>query len=78
MFIILRYNLGINTKALCHFCFDGLEAIKMIENSVQKSKITGLNKMEYDLILIDCNMPFLDGYETTLRIRQYLYDNNFI
>ena len=37
---------------------DGLKALERLENE------------DFDLVLMDCNMPLLDGYQTTRRIRQ--------
>lgn len=41
---------------------NGLQALKMLEEN------------HYDLVLMDCQMPELDGYETTQRLRQNGFD----
>lgn len=47
----------------------GLKA-DVANNGVEALKILNKSKKEYDLILMDCQMPELDGYETTKAIRE--------
>ncbi|MDX1453594.1 MAG: response regulator, partial [Oleiphilaceae bacterium] len=46
----------------CDVAENGLEALKMLENTE--------TQLLYDLVLMDCQMPELDGYSTTTRIRR--------
>ncbi len=41
---------------------NGIEALKLLENT------------HYDAVFMDCNMPQMDGYETTNKIRQFKSD----
>ena len=45
---------------------DGLEALESVRNSVRDMNFS------YGLIIIDCSMPLMNGYEATEKIRRYL------
>jgi CheY-like chemotaxis protein len=68
--IILKCALNINTSLLCVKAFNGQEALDRVITSVESNNY---QHCDYSLILMDCNMPFMDGYEATLKIREYLY-----
>jgi diguanylate cyclase (GGDEF)-like protein len=44
-------------NCVCHFAVNGLEAVQAVQTK------------QFDVILMDCSMPELDGYEATARIR---------
>ena len=48
----------------CDIAIDGSEALK------------ALAKKEYDIVFMDCQMPVMDGYESTTKIREMEGDKN--
>ena len=46
------------------FAYNGEQAVAYIQEAIDNS-----DPFRFQLILMDCNMPFLDGYEATKRIR---------
>ena len=68
--IILNTILKLDTFRTCSIAYNGLEALEKVKQSVQAYQ--GQN-CGFDLILMDCNMPFMDGYDSTQEIRKYLY-----
>ena len=52
-----------NRKEITEFVFDGQQAVEKIEQSIS-------NPNKYSLIIMDCSMPFMDGYHATEKIRE--------
>jgi two-component system sensor histidine kinase/response regulator len=67
----LMLMLGVpNRKQIATFAYDGEQAVKSIQDSIDEGDIG-----RYNLILMDCNMPFMDGYAATTKIREILLQN---
>ena len=68
-------NLMVISKYCRDFAFEvieaknGLEAIKEAENLLQKQKVA------FDFIFMDCDMPILDGFEASKRINEIYAEN---
>ena len=69
--IILKYKVGIDADIFCDSACDGLDALKVVINDTEENHQG--KGTSYQLILMDCNMPHLDGYEASDRIRQFYY-----
>ena len=52
--------------------YDGKQALDAVIKNVERNR--PIKHCNYELILLDCNMPIMDGYTATLKIRQYLYE----
>ena len=65
LIILEKYILSINRNCLIEKAFNGKQAIEKVLSS----------KKRFDLILMDCNMPVLDGYKTTEILKKMMKEN---
>lgn len=62
-------------KLMRHIMFKMLVILGIDENNITEVSsgmecLELIKKQHYDLIMIDINMPFMDGYETSFKLRE--------
>ena len=52
--------LGYNMEDKIDECYNGEQSVELVKKAIQQGDVD-----RYSLILTDCSMPFMDGYEAS-------------
>ena len=73
LIIILQHVVKIDPQ-IVFSAKSGRKALEILEANIAHNLEThGRKSCDFHLVFMDCNMPFMDGYETTQRIRQMIF-----
>lgn len=77
MKILLKYRVGLDTDTYCVTALSGMQALDIINKDIMSQQEQGKGHQgepynKFELILMDCDMPGLSGYETTQKIREFM------
>lgn len=73
--ILLVEDNPINQEVAIGILKDMGIAVEVAENGIEAYNLFVSEDKQYDLVLMDCQMPVLDGYQATSKIRKYESEN---